>query len=210
MATNEKSIMSRENQPEEQQDRTITDPEELTQAQRIQGLLNRRDRLIDALETMTISKVESDTEHSNAQLLLVAELQSLVLDLYPLLIENNKTVLMSEQIGEFNVEPPESAPTDSLSPRLNPGASPAESVGFNVEGLQWFINHEFPIEVTWKIDCTGGIEEFTKEVLPPFNVCIDAAIVVIQQMKEMKIDAQLEQESGTHGFDYDEISDIND
>lgn len=183
-----------------------SDAAESVQKHRIRQLLDRRARVIDALEATSLAHAEDDRDHSDSRLVFAAELRSLIIDLYPVLLANGfEDYVEGEEYGEFAVEPPEELPTDPMSADLPPGAEPATNQTFDVEGLQWFMETELPIAVTWSIgDANGGSMSATKRVVPPMDVCMDAFRDVIEAMNELNIDAQITKEEEFEG-DYSDI-----
>lgn len=185
----------------------ITDSKELTQARRIRALLERRARVIDSLEAVSLAETKGATEATESRLAFVSHLRSLILDLYPLLIQSGKLGDADESIGTFTIDPPENVPTDIQSPDLEPGADapvPREKI---IDSLDWFTEHTFPMRVTWTVQWAGsrGEEECTKEVVPPVRLCLVAAKRAMTYMAELNIDIEAHEEQGTFGFDYDEL-----
>lgn len=189
----------------------VDDPEQLTQAQRIRSLLDRRKRVIDSLEATTVAHAEGAKAESDSRLVLVANLRSLIMDLHPVLLssESGSDWIDDCEIGSFAVEPPGDAPTDPTDPTLAPGYEPARPKRFEVNGLDWFLNQDFPIGVEWTVVRASDTKPRTisKEVLPPLGICVTACKETISCMNELGIDADVHEDSGTFGFNYDEISD---
>lgn len=185
----------------------ITDSKELTQARRIRALLERRARVIDSLEAVSLAETKSTTEATESRLAFVSHLRSLILDLYPLLIQSGKLESSDEPIGTFTIDPPESVPTDAKSPELRAGSRPAVPVDKAVDGLEWFTVHTFPMRVTWAVHYAGkrGEKQVSKEVVPPIRLCLVAAKRAMTYMAELNIDIEAHEEQGTFGFDYDEL-----
>lgn len=184
----------------------ITDSKELTEARRIRALLERRQRVIDSLEAVSMAQVSNETEASETRLVFVSHLRSLILDLYPLLIQNGK-IGSGDSIGTFQVDPPDDVPQSTESHELRAGTDPAEPKSYTVETLEWFTERSFPITAKWDIEYSGkrGRQSSEKEVVPPIRLCIKALKQTMDYMAELKIDIEAHEEQGTFGFDYDEL-----
>lgn len=184
----------------------ITDSKELTEARRIRALLERRQRVIDSLEAVSMAQVHSETEASETRLVFVSHLRSLILDLYPLLIQNEK-IGSGESIGSFQVELPDSVPTNPNSHKLQAGSNVPKPKSFSIESLEWFTERAFPITVTWEVLYSGkqGNQTVRKEVVPPIRLCVQTLKRTMDYMAELKIDIEAHEEQGTFGFDYDEL-----
>lgn len=195
-------------QPDEVE-RAINDPEQVAQANRIRSLLDRRTRCIDALEAATVAKAQSEADESQAKLTYIAHLRSLVVDLYSLVISDEDNEELQElfeekELGSFEVQPPEKIPHTS---DLVPGEKPAETQDFTVEGLQWFLEQEFPLTVEWSVEVRSQSQPVTarKEVIPSLTVCIKASQAVVSCMQELGLEAETYTDEGDYGFDYDTI-----
>lgn len=184
----------------------ITDSKELTEARRIRALLERRQRVIDSLEAVSMAQVSNETEASETRLVFVSHLRSLILDLYPLLIQNDK-IGSGDPIGTFQVDPPDDVPQNAQSHELRAGSEVPESESYTVESLEWFTEQSFPITVDWNVSYSGkrGKVVVEKEIVPPVRLCIQALKKTMDYMAELKIDIEAHEEQGTFGFDYDEL-----
>lgn len=207
--------------------REIHDPDKVAQANRIRSLLERRKKCVDALEEVTISAAQSKNDQSDARLIFIAHLRSLILDLYPLLLnetasssdseseesesETDQTLselLQSYELGTFKILPPEEIPSNgSIGDELVPGETDPDSREIKVEGLEWFLNHDCPIRHEWSVEVAGKEAPVTasKTVVPPLRICIEACKVSIECMQKLGIEADIEADNGDLGFDYSEI-----
>lgn len=188
----------------------ITDSKELTQARRIRALLERRARVIDSLEAISMARTKKGQVESETRLVFVSHLRSLIIDLYPLLLQSNKISLNDESddvLGTFTVDPPESVPTSATDPMLKAGEDSPTEQTFAVDDIAWFTERTFPMGVTWDVPYSGkrGNQEVTKNVVPPIPLCLQAMKQTMQYMAELKIDIEAHEDKGTFGFDYDEI-----
>lgn len=184
----------------------ITDSKELTEARRIRALLERRQRVIDSLEAVSMAQVSSETEASESRLVFVSHLRSLILDLYPLLIQNDK-IGSDDPIGSFQVDPPSGVPQTAQSHELRAGSEPPQAESYTVETLEWFTAKTFPITAQWTVAYSGkrGETVVDKEIVPPVRLCVQALKRTMDYMAELKIDIEAHEEQGTFGFDYDEL-----
>lgn len=197
------------NREEQQELRShITDSKELTEARRIRALLERRERVIDSLEAVSMAQVQGETEASESRLVFVSHLRSLILDLYPLLVQNDK--LGDESIGTFHVEPPDDVPINARSHKLRAGADAPSEQTFTIESLEWFVNKTFPQTAAWTIHYADSRGEQTveKEFVPPTRLCVSALTRTMECMAELKIDIEAHEEQGTYGFDYEELESL--
>lgn len=211
--------MNQQNEPDRDEPdkrQTVADPEKVAQANRIRALLERRDRCIDALEETAVSKASNERDESEAKLVFIAHLRSLIVDLYPLMLSNieesddgdyYKDVLEEKPFGSFDVQPPESMPTSSVDERVVPGETPAEAKTFEVKGLEWFLEKECPLTVSWNVQVRGKTNdhEANKDVIPSLPVCLNAAKAVMNAMQKLGIDAETKSDDGDFGFDYKTI-----
>lgn len=212
-------------EPDERQDerRRIADPEEVAQANRIRALLERRERCINALEETTVAKAHSEADESEAKLIFIAHLRSLIVDLYPLILSNTEQsddsdepdfytkALEEETFGSFEVRPPESIPQSAVDDEIVRGEQPATTKEYEVTGLEWFLENECPVTVTWEIEIRGRAEKKVAErnVIPSLPVCLNAAKTAMECMEKLGLEADTQDEDSDFGFDYDTI-DVHD
>lgn len=190
----------------------VNDAEELTKTQRIRALLERRARVIDSLEAISMARTKENKTENETRLIFVSHLRSLIIDLYPLLLQSSMISLDSdesndESLGEFTVDPPDGVPTEPGHPKLQPAADAPAEQSFDVDSIVWFTERTFPIEVEWTVPYIGkkGNQTVTKDVVPPVPICLAAMKQTMQYMADLKIDIEAHEDKGTFGFDYDEI-----
>lgn len=192
--------------PYNQNQNVIVDPEKITQANRIKALLERRRRVIDSLQETSIANIQNEKAISDSRLIFISNLRSLILDLYPVLLDGDSLDNDGEPLGTFYVDPPESI-TD-INTKLEPGSQSPKPREITVESIDWFTDRDLPIEIEWELELRNSVSkeyDNTKEALPPLRICIKAAKEVMQKMNEMKIDVDIVKETGKFGYDYDEL-----
>lgn len=195
----------------------VIDPNEITQARRIRALLERREKVINSLEETSIANIGGEKDISDSRLLFVSNLRSLILDLYPLLLEEEYiNPLGSEEdsdeeedeelLGSFTVTPPDEI--TNIENELSPSSETPSEITVKVPSIEWFITRDFPITVEWNVeynDTSMERKENSKEVIPPLPICIAGTKKTMEYMNKMNIEVEISSDPGRFGYNYDEL-----
>lgn len=190
----------------------IDDPDELSQTHRIRELLQRRAHALDVGEEAARAMLSGDLERDEARMVFLQAIRSLILDLYTKLDgvtdEEGRSYLSNHPIGTLTVDVPGSLPQNARDERLAPGASPPQPREFGVEGLQWFVEHDFPFQVAFRVRTMHGqpgVDTETVDVFPPMQLLYQALVACEEAMDDLGIDAEIGIEEGDAKFDYSDI-----
>lgn len=196
----------------------VIDPNEITQARRIRALLERREQVINSLEETSIANIGGEKDISDSRLLFVSRLRSLILDLYPLLLEEGYVSPLGsdgdsdeddddeELLGSFTVTPPDEI--TNIENKLSPSSETPSEITVKVSSIEWFITRDFPITVEWNVeynDTSMERKENSKEVIPPLPICIAGTQKTMEYMNNMDIEVEISSDPGRFGYDYDEL-----
>lgn len=195
----------------------VIDPNEITQARRIRALLERREKVIDSLEETSIANIRGEKDISDSRLLFVSNLRSLILDLYPLLLEEGYIDSINSEeegeeeeeqdlLGSFKVAPPDEI--TGIENQVKPSSETPSDITIKVPTIEWFITNDFPLTVEWEVeynDTTKGEKEHSKKVLPPLPICIAGTKKTMEYMNNMDIEVEISSDPGRFGYDYEDL-----
>lgn len=191
------------------------DTENKAQSRHIKDLHNRREEMLDDIKMVARADTSSELSGQDARVEFVASLRSLLIDIYPLVVDAFEPSdddekgpwqwFHDEEIATFEVDPPEHVPMDPAADPLRPHSDPPAPKSYTVEGLLWFIDTAIPITEEWTVPYSSGGEIVTRQVMPPLQACIQAAKLTAQTMGEMGIGADVQPDMGEAEFDYSDV-----
>jgi len=193
---------------------SIDDPEELSQKKRINEILSRRERVLDArneaLDRQLLGEVSQEQALSHYQ----SHIESLILDLWTKFesgeAEGGEEYLRDEQIDTVMVYPPDDLLPESDSD-LAAGADIPDPKEVSINGLEWFINTDPYVRAEFSIHSWNppGEQTGVGQRHIPLKTLDKAFTYCLKFIDEAGIDADIADDADDAEFDYSDLLDDN-
>lgn len=196
----------------------VADPEEYSQQRRLKAIHDARERVIDTRDRVEEARILQNFDNDDARKLVRRAVENYILEVEPLLTDPEIETVVDYwngedvQLGQMALHPPSDFNALLKDDRvfLPKGSSRPEPVGVTFYGVKSILEAGRPVTATFEMTYQQkhhGIQTVSRTVGKeiPLQILENAYRTVNRFLREVDIDASLDDDAEDAGFEYDDI-----